>query len=154
MLIEFRFSRHDSEELATDFDAGEIDMHIGQDLISSRKRTHMPNIIYMALYDLMDGVVSLQNGAKSFQMQGSHYAFCVHFRRTRKGIVVTYEERKYGPVALVALLDAIQRGLTEFFADPLNAIPLGGAMEGDFLGSWDALKQAMEQSGQLQNRKK
>ncbi|NHZ97949.1 hypothetical protein [Massilia sp. CCM 8734] len=75
MLINFRFSRHDSQERATDADTGEIDMHIGQDLISSRKRGRMPNLIYMALYDLMDGVVSLQNGAKSFQMHGSHDAF-------------------------------------------------------------------------------
>ncbi len=80
MLIDFRFSRNDSKDPATDFDAGEIDMHIGQDLISSRERAHMPNIIYMALYELMDGVVSLQNGATSFQMEGTHSAFCVHFR--------------------------------------------------------------------------
>ncbi|NHZ93524.1 hypothetical protein F2P45_31650 [Massilia sp. CCM 8733] len=147
MLIDFRFSRHDSEEFATDFDTGEIDMHIGLDLISSRKRTHMPNIIYMALYVLMDGVVSLQNGATSFQMEGTHSAFCVHFRSTKQGIVVTHDGRQHGPVSLAALIDAIQRGLAEFFADPLNAIPTGGAIEADFLVSWRALKQAMGQSG-------
>lgn len=147
MLIAFCFSRHDSEEFATDFDTGEIDMQIGQDLISSRKRAHMPNIIYMALYDLMDGAVSLQNHATSFQMEGTHSAFCVHFRNTKQGIVATHDGRQYGPVSLAALIEAIQHGLAEFFADPLNALPTGGAIEGDFLVSWRALKQAAGQSG-------
>lgn len=142
-MVLFNIYRDDSDELATDFDMGDLEFVFGDYTVSSRGNSRLSNMIYVSISDLIDGLLRLKEGGKRYEFVGADSSFILQFERNKQGVQVQHGKNKHGPIPLHELLEAVNSGIDTFLADQRNALPVGSSMHGDFNTSRRALKDAL-----------
>lgn len=139
-MVTFRIYRNDDEQPASDCDMGDLEFAFGDDVISSLGNARLTNMVYISIFDLIDGLLRLKNGAKRYEFVGADSSFVLLFEKSKKGIYVWHKKSKHGPVPLQELLMAVNAGMETFFAKPLNILPRDGAVYADLNTSWSNLR--------------
>lgn len=139
-MILFNIYRSNSEESATGFDMGDIEFSFDGKIISSRGNSRLSNMIYVSIFDLIDGLLQLKNGQKRYEFVGADSSFRIQFDNKKQGIQILHEKNKYDSVSLKALLEAINSGIDIFLADPSNKLSTDSAIYDDFNANRNALK--------------
>jgi hypothetical protein len=145
MTFLFKIYRFDFNESATDFDMGDLEFSFGNSTISSVGNSRLSNMIYVSVSDLIDGLLKLKNGAKQYKFIGADSSFVLLFEANKGSIYVRYQKDKLGPFPILALLNAVHKGLEEFMMEDRNHLPVNGSMHTDFESSRQTLKKCLNQ---------
>ncbi|WEF30939.1 hypothetical protein [Pseudoduganella chitinolytica] len=142
-MLTFKIYRNDNEESATGFDLGDVEFSFDGKIVSSRGHPQLSHMIYVSLVDLIDGLLQLKGGKKRYEYVGADSSFNLHFNKNKSGVDILHEKRKYGPISLEKLLEAVDSGIDSFLADPRNELSTDSSIYDDFNSSRKALKNSL-----------
>lgn len=142
-MIAFNIYRHESDGPAADCEMGDLEFIIDNKTISSRGESRYLNMIYISIFDMIDGLLKLNTGSRNYEFVGADSSFIIKFEKNKSGVYLHFKKQRLGPLPLRELLFAIDRGIDSFISDPLNALPAGSDVHGDFTASLRALKEAL-----------
>ncbi|MGX4653445.1 hypothetical protein ACWCHM_07135 [Micromonospora sp. SCSIO 07396] len=95
----------------------------GADFSSAGRRPSGSMMIYLAVVDLVDGLLKLAEGRDSrFRFVGPDSSFSLGFQRRRDVVEIVAGSEVVASASISEVLDALTAGTTAFLNDPGNAL--------------------------------
>jgi len=114
--MKISFSRVDPNSEPRGFDMGNISIELGCEKISSQGSSRDLMMIYIAISDLIFGVLRLNDARGTFDFVGADSSFWMSFKSRGKQFEISRKEEAKIVCGKIDFFNALYAGLKDFFA--------------------------------------
>jgi len=138
--VKILFSRIDSFSEPVGFDMGNFSIESEGGKISSQGNSRNLMMIYIAISDLIFGVLGLQGARGAYNFVGADSSFCLNFRSKGDCLEISHDKAEKMICDKAEFLNALRSGVDDFLASG-NDLKISDSVHSDLHAAVERLKQ-------------